>query len=102
MSDLRTRLDALIEDDAGRVAYEHERAVSAFTNDAARIMREQGISQADLARRLGVSRARVSQLLQHRSSPTLSTMALVAHALGSRLTVGLGAREQETAKDHCA
>ncbi len=102
MSSLRTQLDALIDDDVSRAAYEHERVVSAFTNDIARIMREQGISQAELARRLGVSRARVSQLLQHRSSPTLSTMVLVAHALGSRLIVGLGACEEESAKNRCA
>lgn len=82
MSDLSDQLDELISDETSRLQYAHELAISAFTNQISRHMTEQGISQSDLARRLGVSRARVSQLLQHRSSPTLRTMVEVADALG--------------------
>jgi transcriptional regulator with XRE-family HTH domain len=82
MNDLVDHLDELIAEGAGRLEHAHELALSAFTNSVARRMSEQGISQADLARRLGVSRARVSHLLQHKSSPTLRTMVEVANALG--------------------
>lgn len=82
MSDLSDQLEELISDETSRLEYAHELAISAFTNQIAHYMTEQGISQSDLARRLGVSRARVSQLLQHHSSPTLRTMVEVADALG--------------------
>jgi predicted XRE-type DNA-binding protein len=72
----------LVADESSQAEYRHEIAISAFTNDVARLMYEQGVSQSELARRLGVSRARVSQLLQHKSSPTLRTMVEVAAALG--------------------
>jgi transcriptional regulator with XRE-family HTH domain len=82
-------LNDLIGDDSAQLEYKHELAVSAFTNDVARLMADQNISQADLARRLGVSRARVSQLMQHSSSPTLRTMVEVANVLGCDLMPGL-------------
>ncbi len=89
MSSLLSQFDELISDAVSEVEYKHELAISAFTNDLARLMTAQGISQSDLARRLGVTRARVSQLLQHRSSPTLRTMVEVAHAIGCDVSPGL-------------
>lgn len=82
MSDILDQLNELISDEASQVEYKHELAISAFTNAIARLMADQGLSQSDLARRLGVSRAYVSQLLQHKSSPTLRTMVQIANALG--------------------
>ncbi len=82
MSDLLGQLDDLVADESSQAEYRHEIAISAFTNDVARVMADNGVSQSELARRLGVSRARVSQLLQHTSSPTLRTMVEVAAALG--------------------
>lgn len=82
-------LNDLISDEGAQIEYKHELAVSSFTNDVARLMADQGISQSELARRLGVSRARVSQLMQHSSSPTLRTMVEVADVLGCDLTPGL-------------
>lgn len=82
MSDILGQLNELISNEASQVEYKHELAISAFTNAIARLMTDQGLSQSDLARRLGVSRAHVSQLLQHKSSPTLRTMVQIANALG--------------------
>jgi len=78
----RTAVTEAKSSEASQVEYKHELAISAFTNAIARLMTEQGLSQSDLARRLGVSRARVSRLLQHKSSPTLRTMVQIANALG--------------------
>jgi DNA-binding phage protein len=86
MSDQFGPLDDLVADESSQAEYRHEIAISAFTNDVARLMYEQGVSQSELARRLGVSRARVSQLLQHKSSPTLRTMVEVAAALGYKVS----------------
>src|SRR5665647_2790383 len=89
MGDLLGQLNDLVSDETSQVEYKHELAISAFTNDVARVMDEKGVRQSELARRLGVSRARVSQLLQHRSSPTLRTMVEVATALGCEVTLGV-------------
>lgn len=89
MSDLLEQLDGLVADETALAEYKHELAISAFTNDVARMMDEQGVSQSELARRLGVSRARVSQLMQHKSSPTLRTMVEVAAALGCDVSLGV-------------
>jgi transcriptional regulator with XRE-family HTH domain len=89
MGDLLGQLDDLVADKTSRAEYKHELAISAFTNGVARVMDEQGVSQSELARRLGVSRARVSQLMQHTSSPTLRTMIEVATALGCEIILGV-------------
>lgn len=89
MSSLRDQLDELVSGGAGEVEYRHEIALSTFTSDVARAMDAQGITQADLARTLGVSRARVSQIMQHKSSPTLRTMVQVACALGCDVSLGV-------------
>src|SRR5450759_1803546 len=92
MTDLLNQLDDLVSDERDQVEYKHELAISSFTNDIARIMADQGVSQSDLARRLDVSRARVSQLMQHKSSPTLRTMVEVALALDCEVTPVLAPR----------
>jgi transcriptional regulator with XRE-family HTH domain len=79
----------LVSDETSQAEYQHELAISAFTNAVARVMDEKGVSQSELAPRLGVSRARVSQLMQHKSSPTLPTMVEVATALGCEVTPGV-------------
>ena len=89
MSDILDQLNELIADEASQPEYKHELAISAFTNEIARLMTDQGLSQSDLARRLGVSRARISQLLQHTSSPTLRTMVHIANALGCDVVPGV-------------
>ena len=92
-------LNGLISDESAQIEYKHELAISAFTNDLARLMTDQGVSQSELARRLGVSRARVSQLMRHKSSPTLHTMVEVANALGCDVSPGLAPRESRPELD---
>ena len=82
MSDILDQLNELIADEESQLEHKHELAIGAFTNAVARLMADQGLSQSNLARRLGVSRAHVSQLLQHKSSPPLRTMVQIANALG--------------------
>jgi transcriptional regulator with XRE-family HTH domain len=89
MSSLSDQLNGLISEESDQNEYRHEIAMSKFTNDVARRMAELGLSQSELARRLGVSRARVSQLMQHKASPTLRTMVEVAAAVECELAPGL-------------
>ena len=52
-----------------------------FRENVRRIMREQNLSQRDLARLLGISDPAVSQLLNGDSTPTLATVESVAKVL---------------------
>ncbi|HEX7180704.1 MAG TPA: helix-turn-helix transcriptional regulator [Thermoanaerobaculia bacterium] len=58
-----------------------------FTEDVCRLMEEQNVSRAELARRLGTSRAYVTKLLGGNANFTLHTMTKVAMALGSAVHV---------------
>ena len=51
------------------------------------MLNEVGISQAELARRIGISKARVNQMLRSEGNPTLRTLARVIHALGDEVTL---------------
>lgn len=53
------------------------------------MMEEQGVTRAELARRLGASPAYVTQLFRALFNPTLLTLAKVADALGTRVSLHL-------------
>jgi transcriptional regulator with XRE-family HTH domain len=52
-----------------------------FTEDLCRIMKEKRVSRAELARRIGTSRAHITQLLGGGANFTLLTMVKLAKAL---------------------
>lgn len=59
-------------------------AIAHFLNEVGRLMQEQGVTRAELARRLDSSPAYVTKLLGMNSNVTMSTVARVFHALGAR------------------
>ncbi len=63
--------------------------VTEFSEDVARMMEEQGVSRAELARRLRTSRAYVTRMLGGNANFTLQTMTKVAMALGAAVHVHL-------------
>lgn len=69
------------------VGYWAEIPIVEFTEDIFRLMEEQGVSKAELARRLGTSRAYVTKLLGGDANFTLQTMTRVAMALGAAVHV---------------
>jgi DNA-binding phage protein len=58
-------------------------SITEFAEDIWRLMEEQKVSRAELARRLGTSRAYVTKLLGGNANFTLNTMTKVAMALGA-------------------
>lgn len=58
-----------------------------FAEQVDREIERQGISQRELAKRLGVSEARVSVLLSGRQSPSLDTIRGVAEALNCDIEI---------------
>jgi transcriptional regulator with XRE-family HTH domain len=66
--------------------YQFEELCLAVTDAIQERMRAEGVSKAELARRLGVSPAQISKLLNAATcNLTLRTLARVAHALDARL-----------------
>ena len=60
-----------------------------FSEEIGRMMDERGVSQAELARRLGTSRAYVAKVLRSTANLTLATMAKLALALDARVELAL-------------
>lgn len=69
----------------GRRESEVTRVILDAIGPLADLLRAHDISQAELARRLGVSRQRVSTILSGSSNLTLETLTRAYHAIGYRL-----------------
>ena len=75
-------------DDAG-IDEELSRLITEVTNEINWRMREEDVTQADLAGRMGVSPGRVSQVLSGGENLTLRTLVSLATALDGRFEVQL-------------
>ncbi|MBI5845659.1 MAG: helix-turn-helix transcriptional regulator [Deltaproteobacteria bacterium] len=64
-----------------------------LTEDIATLMQEKKVTRAELARRMGISRAAVTAFLRDGSNLTLKRMLRIADALGAELTVKIGGKE---------
>lgn len=62
-------------------------------------MKELGVRPAELARRLGVSRAAVSQMLSGHPNMTIQKLVTVAHALDSTVTFDIQPRAHRRTSD---
>jgi plasmid maintenance system antidote protein VapI len=71
-------------------AYEATRLSHEVTAQIVEYMRSVGMSRAALARSMGVTAGRVSQILSGAENLTLSTLAAVAVALDTRVWFTLG------------
>lgn len=76
--------------------YWHEGAVIEFTEDLCRFMEEKGISRAELARRMGTSRAYITRLLGGDANFTLMTMVKLSMAVGGALHVHISDQKATT------
>jgi len=74
----------------GMPEYWEEGAILDFTEALYGAMEEEGVTRAELARRLGTSQAYITRVLGGHANFTLKTMAKLALALGLQLEVGLG------------
>jgi len=74
--------------------YEQERLVLWVSEALARAMAENGLSKADLAQRLGTSRAHITQVLSGSRNMTLRTVADLAWACNQRADIRLEALPQ--------
>jgi transcriptional regulator with XRE-family HTH domain len=73
-----------------RRAFVEELAVTSVALAIADAIQRAQLTQRELAARLGVSEARISQILAATSNPTIKTLARLADVLGRELHVALG------------
>jgi len=81
------RYRAFLEEAQKSVDYWVDGPIVEFSEDIWRLMEEQKVSRAELARRLGTSRAYITKLLGGNANFTLQTMTKVAMALGATIHV---------------
>lgn len=81
----QTLFERLTSTPEGMALFQQERAIMEVTELICGLMAEQGVSRADLAGRLGKSRAFVTQLLDGTANMTLRTLSDLLTALGSSL-----------------
>ncbi len=70
--------------------------VTDFTDDLCRHMNEKEISRAELARRMGTSRAYITKLLGGNANFTLTTMVKLAMAVGGAVRVHISDQKAVT------
>jgi transcriptional regulator with XRE-family HTH domain len=75
----------------GRAAYEDEARISAFRALVYRLRTEAGLTQAELAHRMGTTQSAIARMESGGTRPTLETLEKLAAAVGSDLVVGVGA-----------
>lgn len=73
--------------------YAEEAAMVDASELIAEALERSGMSQADLARALGVSRSEITARLQGERNITVRTLAQTLHALGSSLSLGASSRD---------
>ena len=76
--------------DAGRAAYEDEARISAFRGLVYRLRAEAGLTQSELAERMGTTQSAVARMEGGGARPTLETLEKLAAAVGAELVVGVG------------
>jgi len=82
---MKTQHAVLMEDPEFRRLLSVEALVAEASETLARLMDEQDVNKADLARRLNKSRAWVTELLSGKANMTIRTPAEVAYALGAEI-----------------
>ena len=90
------RFRRFVQEAQSSVNYWVDVPITEFAEDVWRLMEEQKVSRAELARRLGTSRAYVTKLLGGNANFTLQTMTKVAMALGAQVHVHVADRDALT------
>jgi transcriptional regulator with XRE-family HTH domain len=70
---------------AARAAYEHARSACELGQMVRELREERGLSQRELAERMGTTQSVVGRLEAGGSTPTITTLERIADALGLRL-----------------
>ena len=75
--------------------YQAEYLKLVFGEELGKLMDQQHVSQAELARRIGPSRAYITRIFRSNFNPTFETLAKLAIALDARVSIHLHPSETE-------
>jgi transcriptional regulator with XRE-family HTH domain len=89
MMSTRNWFDKKLGEFKGSVDYETEKVILTLTERIVEIMDETGVSRAEMARRLGVSKAFVTKLLNGNPNLTIKSMVSIAIALGCEIDIDI-------------
>jgi transcriptional regulator with XRE-family HTH domain len=84
------------KDIEAQVDDELSRLITQLTNEITVHLREQGLTRAELASRMGVSPGRISQVLSGGENLTLRTLAALSTALDAQFDMQLSSRKPAT------
>lgn len=84
---------ALIAKARERDAYQAAKVTLDFTEDLARLMELRGVSNAELAKKIGSSPAYITKVLRGDTNFTIETMVRFARVLDGQLCVHVGRKE---------
>ena len=76
--------------EAAQRAYEDEARISEFRELVYRLRTEAGLTQAELAGRMGTTQSAIARMEGGGTRPTLETLEKLARAIGQELVVGVG------------
>jgi antitoxin component HigA of HigAB toxin-antitoxin module len=82
-----TLIQRLTSTPEGKKLFEEERVILEVTEMICTLMEEQGVSKAELARRLETSKANITQMLDGRRNMTIRSIVDVVFALGASLSI---------------
>lgn len=88
---LESRVRQRLREKKRNPSYQAEKLSLAVTEEIAKAMAAKKVNKAELARRLGVSKARVTRLLNGSPNLTLKTLAYIGVALESEFEIDLRA-----------
>ncbi|MCB9745677.1 MAG: helix-turn-helix transcriptional regulator [Alphaproteobacteria bacterium] len=97
---MTTALEQHLKDEAFRRVYAEEAFVVDITEAICAWMDQEGVSRAELARRLGTSRSAVTQLLSGRNV-SVRKLASIVHALGGEPVFSIARRRDLRAGGPC-
>lgn len=75
---------------AAQRAYEDEAHISEFRELVYKLRTESGLTQAELAKRMGTTQSVIARMEAGGTRPTLDTLEKLAGAVGKELVVGVG------------
>jgi transcriptional regulator with XRE-family HTH domain len=90
------RYRQMFEEAESHADYWIDGPIGEFTEDLARLMKEKGVNRAELARRLGTSRAYITKMLSGNANFTLLTMVKLAMALDSAVHIHISDKRAVT------